>query len=68
MTLGQLDSKRDWGHAKDYVKGMWMMLQQEKSVVNVFVTHACFTFVKIWRDNISTACFNYTRKNRSNTS
>lgn len=29
LTLGNLDSKRDWGHAKDYVKAMWMMLQQE---------------------------------------
>ncbi len=28
--LGNLDSKRDWGHAKDYVRGMWLMLQQEK--------------------------------------
>lgn len=25
------DSKRDWGHAKDYVRGMWLMLQQEKA-------------------------------------
>ena len=32
VTLGNLDSKRDWGHAKDYVEGMWMMLQQEKFV------------------------------------
>merc|ERR1711920_71218 len=30
LILGNLDSKRDWGHAKDYVKAMWMMLQQEK--------------------------------------
>lgn len=28
LTLGNLDSKRDWGHAKDYVKAMWLMLQQ----------------------------------------
>lgn len=27
LTLGNLDSKRDWGHAKDYVEGMWRMLQ-----------------------------------------
>ena len=27
--LGNLDAKRDWGHAKDYVKAMWLMLQQE---------------------------------------
>jgi len=30
LTLGNLESKRDWGHAKDYVKAMWMILQQEK--------------------------------------
>lgn len=29
IELGNLDAKRDWGHAKDYVRGMWMMLQQE---------------------------------------
>ena len=28
ISLGNLSSKRDWGHAKDYVKGMWLMLQQ----------------------------------------
>lgn len=28
LVLGNLDSLRDWGHAKDYVKGMWLMLQQ----------------------------------------
>jgi len=30
VILGNLDSKRDWGHARDYVKGMWMMMQAEK--------------------------------------
>ena len=29
ISLGNIYSKRDWGHAKDYVKGMWLMLQQE---------------------------------------
>lgn len=29
LVLGNLDSMRDWGHAKDYVKGMWLMLQQD---------------------------------------
>eukprot|EP00392_Amoebophrya_sp_AT5.2_P012839 g12946.t1 len=29
ITLGNLDAKRDWGHAYDYVRGMWMMLQQD---------------------------------------
>ena len=30
LYLGNLDSKRDWGHAKDYVEGMWRILQQDK--------------------------------------
>jgi GDPmannose 4,6-dehydratase len=29
LSLGNLDAKRDWGHARDYVRGMWMMLQQD---------------------------------------
>ena len=30
LTLGNLDASRDWGHAKDYVEAMWLMLQQDK--------------------------------------
>ena len=30
LYMGNLDAKRDWGHAKDYVRMQWMMLQQEK--------------------------------------
>ena len=30
LVMGNLDSRRDWGHAKDYVKGMWMMMQRDK--------------------------------------
>ena len=30
LTLGNLEAKRDWGYAKDYVEGMWRMLQQDK--------------------------------------
>jgi GDPmannose 4,6-dehydratase len=30
LVLGNLNAMRDWGHAKDYVEGMWLMLQQEK--------------------------------------
>ena len=30
LQLGNIHSKRDWGHSKDYVEGMWLMLQQEK--------------------------------------
>ena len=30
LYIGNLDSKRDWGHAKDYVEAQWLMLQQER--------------------------------------
>ena len=30
LMLGNLDAKRDWGHAKDYVEAMWMMLQKKR--------------------------------------
>lgn len=31
LTLGNIDAKRDWGHARDYVRAMWMMLQQDEA-------------------------------------
>ncbi len=30
LYVGNIDAKRDWGHAKDYIEGMWLILQQEK--------------------------------------
>jgi GDPmannose 4,6-dehydratase len=30
LSIGNLDAERDWGHAKDYVRGMWLMMQQDK--------------------------------------
>jgi GDPmannose 4,6-dehydratase len=38
LELGNLDSKRDWGHARDYVHGMWLMLQKEKADDYVLAT------------------------------
>lgn len=38
LYLGNLDAKRDWGHARDYVKGMWLMLQQDKAEDYVLAT------------------------------
>jgi GDPmannose 4,6-dehydratase len=32
LRLGNLDAKRDWGYAQDYVRAMWMMLQQDEPV------------------------------------
>lgn len=48
--LGNLDAKRDWGHAKDYVKAMWLMLQQdtpEDYVIATGVTTSVRDFVKM---------------------
>jgi GDPmannose 4,6-dehydratase len=50
VELGNLDSKRDWGHAKDYVRAMWLMLQQEKADDYVVATNETRTvreFVEI---------------------
>ncbi|WP_111672227.1 GDP-mannose 4,6-dehydratase [Algoriphagus litoralis] len=38
LYLGNLDARRDWGHAKDYVKAMWMILQQDKAEDFVIAT------------------------------
>ncbi len=50
LLMGNLDSKRDWGHAKDYVEGMWMMLQQESPDDYVLATNKQYSireFVEI---------------------
>ena len=38
VRLGNIDAKRDWGHARDYVRAMWMMLQQDKADDYVIAT------------------------------
>ena len=48
LYLGNLDSKRDWGYAKDYVEAMWLMLQQEKAddyVIATGETHSVREFL-----------------------
>ena len=63
LALGNLDSKRDWGFAGDYVRAMWLMLQQEEPddyVVGTGQTHsvqelceAAFSYVDLnWRDYV----------------
>lgn len=50
LYLGNLDSKRDWGYAKDYVEAMWMMLQQEKPddyVIATGETHTVREFAEV---------------------
>lgn len=43
VYLGNLDAERDWGHAKDYVEGMWRMLQQEEADDFVLATGVKYT-------------------------
>ncbi|MGD1861022.1 MAG: GDP-mannose 4,6-dehydratase [Leptolyngbyaceae cyanobacterium] len=63
LYLGNLDSKRDWGYAKDYVKAMWLMLQQDTPddyVVATGETHSIEEFLELafghvnlnWRDYV----------------
>jgi len=50
VYLGNLDAKRDWGHARDYVEGMWLILQQKKPddyVLATGETHSVREFVEI---------------------
>ncbi len=49
LYLGNLEARRDWGHARDYVRGMWMMLQQEAPDDYVLATgkaHSVRSFVE----------------------
>lgn len=49
LTLGNIDSKRDWGYAKDYVEAMWIMLQQDKPldlVIGTGESHSVREFVE----------------------
>ena len=43
LWLGNLDAKRDWGHAKDYVEGMWKILQHDQAEDFVLATGKSFT-------------------------
>ncbi len=50
LFLGNLDAKRDWGHARDYVEGMWLMMQQDTPddyVLATGETHSVREFVEL---------------------
>lgn len=50
LRLGNLDARRDWGHAEDYVNAMWLMLQQdvaEDYVVSTYSTHSVADFLQV---------------------
>lgn len=56
LTLGNLSASRDWGHAKDYVKAMWMMLQQDEPdnyVCSTGVSHTVQDLVNYTFDVLS---------------
>lgn len=50
LRLGNMDAQRDWGYAPDYVRGMWMMLQQEEPedfILSTGVSHTVEEFARI---------------------
>jgi GDPmannose 4,6-dehydratase len=50
VSLGNIDAKRDWGHAKDYIHAMWLMLQQNQAkeyVISMNETHTVREFIEI---------------------
>jgi GDPmannose 4,6-dehydratase len=50
MELGNLDARRDWGHARDYMRGAWLMLQQDRAddyVLATGETHSVREFVEL---------------------
>ncbi len=50
LRMGNLDAKRDWGFAGDYVKAMWMMLQQEKAddyIIATGIAHSVMEFIEL---------------------
>ena len=58
LKLGNLDAERDWGYAKDYVKAMWLMLQQddpEDFVIATGVTHSVRTCLEVAFDQAGVA-------------
>jgi GDPmannose 4,6-dehydratase len=66
LSLGNLDAKRDWGHARDYVRAMWLMLQQDQPddyVIATGETHSIRTLCELafghaglgWQDHVRVA-------------
>ena len=62
LYLGNINSKRDWGHAKDYVKAMWLMLQRKVPcdyVIGTGKTYSVKEFIKIAFDHVGLKYNNY---------
>ncbi len=68
LNLGNLSAKRDWGHAKDYVKAMWLMLQQKKPsdfVVGTGKMHSVRDFAKLAFSMVGLNYKRYVKLNKS---
>ena len=68
LLLGNINAKRDWGHAKDYVKAMWLMLQQKKPsdfVVGTGEMHSVKDFVKLAFAKVDLDYKKYVKFNKS---
>ncbi len=51
LVLGNIDAKRDWGHARDFVKAMWLMLQQPEPddyVISTGEQYSVRQFVRVY--------------------
>ena len=58
LTLGNIDASRDWGHARDYVYGMWRMLQSDKPNDYVLATNEGHTVREFVEEAFKYAGFN----------
>jgi GDPmannose 4,6-dehydratase len=64
LRLGNLEAKRDWGHARDFVEAMWLMLQQDKPddyVVATGEAHSVREFVKLAFDRLGLDYLEYVK-------
>ena len=59
LQLGNLDASRDWGHAKDYVRAMWLMLQQDVADDYVVATGETYTVRELCRVAFEHCGLNY---------
>lgn len=59
LVLGNLDAKRDWGHAKDYVNAMWLMLQQESPQDYVIATGETYSIKTFLTEAFSAVGLNW---------
>ena len=59
LILGNVHSKRDWGHAKDYVKAMWLMLQKKKAEDYVIGSGKQYSVIEFVKKAFSSVNLNY---------